>query len=440
MRFRTLLASVALFVAAPAVGAQQAPTVAELEARIAAQDDQISELRQRMEEQDKLIRRLLDRSAEASTAMPAPAPAPQEASAQPASAPPLRVEAQAARAAPEKPRLALSGDLRVRQEFNFSDGATRDRSRTAIRARLRARYSLSDKLMIGAGLSTGDPTDPNSTDVTLSGFNDDLPVSLDQAWLGYANGGLSLYAGKFPQIFARSEMVWDGDVNLQGVAGAYSAPVGGGAKLDARALYFILDESATGPDSSMLGAQAQASLPAGAEWNASVAAAYYHYRLDSLVGTDSGVFRTNLSSQGRFLSDFRLADMIGTLTYSGIGERWPVQLNADYVHNFGAAVEEDSGYNIELALGRTVAPGDLRFAYVHSRVGVDAVLAIFSRDNIPFGTNYMLHALTLDYVPVSRVLLNASFYHYRLLDAVYSGPFAAEDWRNRLRLSLMYSF
>ena len=424
----------ALCVAAPAIAAQESPAVADLEARIAAQDAQIAELRRRMEEQDKLIRQLLGQSATAAI------PAAREESPQPVGAPPQSAEAPAPAAAPEKPRLALSGDLRVRQEFNFSDGATRDRSRTAVRARLRARYSLSDTLTIGAGLATGDPTDPNSTDVTLSGFDDDLPISLDQAWLGYSNGGLSLYAGKFPQIFARSEMVWDGDVNLQGVGGAYSSPLAGGAKLDGRLLYFILDESATGPDSSMLGAQGQAALAIASQWNASVAAAYYHYRLNSLVGTDTGVFRTNLSSQGRFLSDFHMLDLLGTLTWSGIGERWPVQLSADYVHNFGAAVEADSGYNVELALGRTGAPGDLRFAYVHSRVGVDAVLAVFSRDNIPFGTNYLLRALTLDYVPVSRVLLNASFYHYRLLDTLYSGPLATDDWRNRVRLSVMFSF
>src|SRR3546814_16956546 len=69
--------------------------------------------------------------------------------------------------------------MRVRQEWNFVPG--HDRSRTAVRARLRASYAIDDHFTIGTQIATGDPDDPNSTDVTLGSFVDDFAVSLDQA-------------------------------------------------------------------------------------------------------------------------------------------------------------------------------------------------------------------------------------------------------------------
>src|SRR3546814_11286645 len=60
------------------------------------------------------------------------------------------------------PGLDVSGDVRVRQEWNFVPG--RDRSRSAVRARLRASYAIDDHFSVGTQIATGDPDDPNSTD------------------------------------------------------------------------------------------------------------------------------------------------------------------------------------------------------------------------------------------------------------------------------------
>src|SRR3546814_9282102 len=90
-------------------------------------------------------------------------------------------------------------------------------------ARLRATYKIDDHFAVGARIATGDPDDPNSTDVTLGNFVDDFQVSLDQAWIRYTNGGLTAHAGKFAQQFQRTDMLWDGDVSPQGVAVAYGA-------------------------------------------------------------------------------------------------------------------------------------------------------------------------------------------------------------------------
>src|SRR3546814_8637657 len=73
-------------------------------------------------------------------------------------------------------------------------------------------------------------------------------------------GGLTAHAGKFPQPFQRTDMLWDGDVSPQGAALAYTADLGG-AKVDARGIYFVIDEAAVARDSDMLGGQFALSAP-----------------------------------------------------------------------------------------------------------------------------------------------------------------------------------
>lgn len=399
-----------------------------LERQLAGQQERIRQLEALVAQQAALLERLDTPAAPA--AAPATPPPGQRAAATPAPAP-----AAAVPAAFRIPGLDVSGDLRVRQEWNF--GAARDRSRSVLRARLRASYAVSDSLTIGAQLATGDPDDPNSTDVTLDNFLDDFAVSLDQAWIRYTRGGLTVQAGKFPQLFQRTDMVWDGDVSPQGAALAYSASLGA-AKLDARALYFVIDEAPTARDSDMLGGQLALAAPLAADLRLSLAGSYYHYRLGSVAGADAGDFRGNLLAGGRYLSDFHLLEGLGTLTYTGLSPRWPLAFTADYVRNFGAAVPGDTGFNFELAAGRTVQRGDWRIAYNYSEVEVDAVFAAFSHDNLDLSTNYRLHGLGIGYVPAPSLLLDLAWYHYRPLDPRYAT--APLDWLDRVRLNFMLSF
>ncbi|KTE38389.1 MULTISPECIES: putative porin [unclassified Sphingopyxis] len=335
------------------------------------------------------------------------------------------------------PGLDVSGDMRVRQEWNVAGG--RDRSRTALRARLRATYKIDDHLAVGTQIATGDPDDPNSTDVTLGNFVDDLQVSLDQAWIRYTSGGLTAYAGKFPQPFQRTDMLWDSDVSPQGVAAVYGAPIGK-ARVDARGIWFVIDEASVARDSDMLGGQLAFSAPLSPDFKAGLTGSYYHYRLGSVAGADAGDFRGNLLSGGRYRSDFHLLEAIGTLNWTGLSPRWPLSFTADYVHNSGAAVAGDTAFNLEFAAGRVAKPGDIRLAYNYSEVEVDSVLAAFSHDNIDLSTNYKLHGVGLAYVPAEHLQLDLLWYHYRPLDPAYAGGLAPNDWLDRIRLAFMVSF
>src|SRR3546814_20732996 len=120
-------------------------------------------------------------------------------------------------------------------------------------------------------------------------------VSRDQAWIRYTNGVLTAHAGKFAQQFQRTDMLWDGDVSPQGVAVAYGANLGK-ARVDARGLWFVIDEASVARDSDMLGGQLAFAAPLGSGFKAGLTGSYFHYRLGSVAGADADRKSTRLNS------------------------------------------------------------------------------------------------------------------------------------------------
>lgn len=408
---------------------QRPDDVAALRGEVQAQNDRIERLEALIEQQAAVIGQLRQ---ELLARSPAPGAAPTAAFAKPLP--------DGDRSAPAIPNLDVFGDARVRQELNLSDRLGRDRGRTVIRGRIGATYQASPNFAVGARLVTGDPDDPNTADVTLGSFADDLPVALDQLWMRYKSGGLTAYAGKFPQILARTDMVWDGDVMPQGVGLAYRAEAMPGLVVGANGLHFVIDEAAGGPDSHMTGMQLTSAAALGERIKLDVAAAYYHYTLSELGSADAGDFRGNRVANGRYLSDFRLVDLIGRLGITGLGEAWPAALTVNFVRNLGARDSEDTGFLIGGSLGRQKQRGDWHIAYDYSQVEADAVFAAFSHDNIAISTNYELYGLTVENRLAPGLAASLNWYHYRPLRARLAGSFLPNDWLDRFRLNLMYEF
>ena len=407
-----------------------APDVAQLQSQIEQLKQEQAERDLRISVLEDALYRLLDSQPPATPQAPTQPPAYASRTAPaPASTP------------AQEPRLKISGDLRVRLQGDYSDDLAVNRHSSQVRARLGATYAVSDRVRIGARIVTGDSGDPNSTDVQLSNFNDDLEVSLDQAYVQLDFDRLQLYGGKFPQPFVRTDLVWDSDVMPQGVAATWRQPLAGGGAFRANGMFFVVDEQAAGSDSTMKGLQLGYETPALGSWKFDATAGYYDYRLGSIAGADAGDFRSNLRApDGTYLSDFDLVNVIAGVSHAGFSPSWPLRLTLDYVRNRGAETDADTGYGADLSIGKASDVGDWRFTYGYSAVETDAVFAAFSHDNIGIATNYKLHALTLDYVPSPRTLLTGIWYHYRPFRAIDAGPRDTSDWLDRFRLAFLVNF
>jgi hypothetical protein len=144
--------------------------------------------------------------------------------------------------------LEIYGDARVRYEIrNGNSGApstlvanpddAQQRNRHRYRMRLGLRGTLVDDWLFGLRLETS--ASARSTNVT---FGDDAgpfgktsdPVYVGQAYLGYRGiPGLTLTAGRLPNPFVTTSMVWDSDLNPEGLTQQYkrsfAIPRGGDA-------------------------------------------------------------------------------------------------------------------------------------------------------------------------------------------------------------------
>jgi hypothetical protein len=337
---------------------------------------------------------------------------------------------------PAPPRVRFNGDFRVRYEYTTTGNGSLKLGREVVRFRAGITYPVRDDITVRARLATGDPDDPNSTDVTLSSFVNDLTVSLDVASIENTRRRWAAYGGKFFNPLQYTELVWDGDVNPQGVAGKVMLGDATKALATLTGLYFIVDQQVNNLSSDMAGGQLTVAVPAGTKWKASASAAYYDYRIRSLSAAGAGDIRSNRLAPGgaAYLSDFDMLDLILALDYSGLGERYPLRLVGDYVHNSGAS-DENTGYGVDAYVGRSARKGDLRYRYGYGMTETDAVLAAFSHDNTTLGTNYEIHQLAVDAVPIAGFFLNATLYYYR---PHLSTP--TRTYQKRLRLNAMVTF
>jgi len=341
----------------------------------------------------------------------------------------------------------FSGDFRLRYENTEDKIQARSlfqgRNRAVVRFRAGISKKINEYISFGTRLATGSGDDPNTTDATLGTFVNDLEISLDRAFIEFNYKDLFLTGGKFANPFARTDLVWDSDVNPQGFAGSYNIPFIENVNPTIRGVYSIIDEQPLTLDSYMLGSQLELNIYASQDFKFILAGAFYNYTIQSLSNAGDGDTRSNnliFDTTGTaisYMSDFDLFDMIAIIRYDGFGASVPVYFVVDYVKNLGAEVDEDQGFMLDLFVGKTTNVNDTRFRYGYAEVEKDAILAAFSNDNTTIATNYIQHTFTLDYVVLDNTTLNLTWYLYKNKMAL---PGVKNDLISRLRLNTVIKF
>jgi hypothetical protein len=129
--------------------------------------------------------------------------------------------------------LRFSGDLRVRYEYREGQSVKGDNvERARFRYRLRPTFTgkLGDDWFFGFRLENGSGSrSSNGTFADSAGpwnkTNDGVYVG--QVYLGYrATPDLTILAGRMPNPFVNTLLVWDGDINPTGVAEQYKTTTG----------------------------------------------------------------------------------------------------------------------------------------------------------------------------------------------------------------------
>ncbi len=253
-----------------------------------------------------------------------------------------------------------------------------------VRERLRLRLSMTAKvttnLKAGVRLATGSILNPVSTNQTLGNTGAAYDLLLDRAWLRYdaldADGynWMTLQGGRMPNPWLSTDLVWDVDLNFDGVAATFRHGFGGGEGLfglDERdktifatlGAFPLQEVELSSHDKWLLGAQIGFEKRFLDQSSFRIGLAYYDYRniegvrnsLDSTLtdytapayvqGGNSMFEISNQSDAAKALSRFGLASDFNVLDLTmqyDLALLAPVHwvFTANYVRNIGYDADE----------------------------------------------------------------------------------------------------
>ena len=327
-------------------------------------------------------------------------------------------------------RITFYGDFRARYEGFFQDDADR-RQRGRYRLRLGLRAPIAEGLDFNLRLASGEAADVTSTNQTLTEFLNRKPINIDQASLIYTPAelnALTLGAGKFAYPVTRTQMVWDDDVNWEGIYEQVTFRAGGPVTVRLVGVQSPLNEVGGGEDAFMLGGFAQAGFSAGAH-AIQLSIADYAFRNPDQIAValeQRTAIRTPSTNalrrdpSGRVVgyeSGFNLVDAIAQVTFNTGRAQYPFVALADFVVNTRAANDDDRGVWLVGTYGRAAAPRTFAASYTFARVERDAVVSAYNFSDMGPPTNVVMNMATFSYMPRSRVNLDVIAILTRLLDA-----------------------
>ncbi|MAE97353.1 MAG: hypothetical protein CL910_22110 [Deltaproteobacteria bacterium] len=355
-------------------------------------------------------------------------------------------------------KLHPFADFRLRYEHRRNRPGRDDRNRSRIRFRIGAEYDLHPELRAGFRLRTGDPNDPNSPHRTLGGRHSDggggmfdsFEIALVRAYLKYKPSwfeGSTIWAGKFDHPFVKNpvygELVWDDDVNPEGVAGVYKWSDGNGLDLRFAAGEYFLVESGGADEASMTVLQGAAGLGITDDLKAQVAVGWYRYAnlnadgsLVSIADNGGCPGCNALDASGEYASGFRVLNPIASLTYSGLAV--PITLSGEFILNTSAdSSRDDDGYAVGVAAGKVSGPGDWKVWYQFQNISREALFSGFAQDDFLMATNYSGHVAAVDYGLAKGISLRAWGLVSRPIDRL-GGRFDDDEVQVRVDLNAKF--
>lgn len=240
-------------------------------------------------------------------------------------------------------------------DFLFGNGVlpptldtTENRERLRLRARLGLNADITDNFMAGIRLATGNTTNPVSTNQTLGTDLANDNFLLDLAYLQYKpQPWATLWAGRMPNPWFYTDLVWSTELQFDGVAGQIAPPINDKIKPFLTAGAFPVENTPFNfPDSNFQGGGSDKTasrdkwlyaVQTGLGWNPAkdynfkFGAAYYYFsNIDgrvsdpcpayspggsgSSVECDTDNTRPGFLQQGNTLFALRNIDAVGTPT------------------------------------------------------------------------------------------------------------------------------
>jgi hypothetical protein len=345
-------------------------------------------------------------------------------------------------------RLRFSGDFRSRYEGFYQSGAT-TRNRGRLRLRLRIDTDINEDASFHLQVASGDPGTPVSTNQTFTSFFRPKPFNLDRAYLVYnpqAASAMTLGLGKFGFPQARTQMIFDDDLNVEGGWEEVAWSLGDGIDISLGGLQTIVNELSSDADSYMVAGYGEVTVALGSHSLQFSAANYQWGHVDQIAVAQSvGVLGAILTNEvvrndpgvvTGFASGFNVVDVIAEATFQTGRADYPVRFLVDVAHNTQAENDRDSGFWVEAEYGRPRAANTWGAGYTYGWIQQDVTPSAFVFSDMP-GTNLRLHMVEASYVPKPGLSLDLTLHISKRLEPA---PSELDTWLSRLHLAAVIRF
>jgi len=255
-------------------------------------------------------------------------------------------------------KTQFKGDVRFRQETVHNDGVpnNKDQDRQRIRARLGAYTEINSQVDTGIRIATGSNDDARSTNQDLNNYFDKKSIWLDQGYIDYhpdAIKNLHLVGGKMPQQWvSMGDIIWDSDINPEGLAVTYKYPLSGSTELFGSAGHYTLKDNVDGEgvqfkhDLRLYAGQLGGRFALTDNLKLTLGGSLYAYDNDDssacpTTGTVTApcALAVNGNSPGE---QFKLYEGFGQLDIGGLSV--PLSVYGQIVNNDDASNDQDTGW------------------------------------------------------------------------------------------------
>lgn len=313
---------------------------------------------------------------------------------------------------------AFSSDFRYRYErIDQEDKDPYDRHR--VRVRVGMKSAINDDVTLGLRLASGS-NDPVSTNQTLDGGFTSKAIWIDRAYADYRPApisGLHLLGGKVPNPFPRpqkSQLIWDSDLNPEGLAAKLSHDAGS-IDVFAAGGGFIVDQRKTADDAFLYGAQgglAYSADAAGLKMVAGVGLFTYTNTKEFglFVDGEDSFGNSTIEEDGELLyaEGYSLMEAFGEI-HVDLGA-FPLAVYGDFVSNSKPS-EQSAAWLVGVALGKAKEPGTFKLHYNYREVERDAVIGAYCDSDFGGGgTNAKGHAISLGVKLMKNVEAGVTFF------------------------------
>ncbi len=281
---------------------------------------------------------------------------------------------------PAVPQWALNtkikGDFRYRYE-NREDNDANAKDRQRVRLRIGAYGKVNDsvdygvRFVAGGGATSGNDTLGDGFDSTAAKF-DLYYVDIHPEQIN----GTHVILGKMKKPWlGRTGLVWDGDLNPEGIAVTYSTELNENMTLHANAGAFVVqdeevDKTGSGSNARLQSGQIALDMKVGDAKVQVGVSDYWFENVESLLPV-GGKNKNNTAGGG-----FNIVEGFGSVsTKAG---NLPVKIYGQIAQNTEAVTSDDTAFLLGFKLGKAKKPSSWELGYNYREVGKDAVVGAFN--------------------------------------------------------------